>query len=254
VLNLTPTRAGDRYRLDVPPGWRQDRGLYGGLVVASLVRAIEDRIGDPARRVRSVTSEIPGAVEIGPAEVIVDILRAGKAVTTARAALVQKGETRAHAVVIAGAKRKADLAWQDLVAPAAPAFESVAPIPANTPFPEFAQHFDYRIVEGIPGAGTASARTVGWVNAREPNPVRDAGYVAAMIDVWYPALFARIRSLQPMATIAFTLECVSDPPAGPLLYRATVPVCGDGYFLETRELWTPAGELLAINHQTFAII
>jgi len=28
----------------------------------------------------------------------------------------------------------------------------------------------------------------------------------------------------------------------------------NGYFVETRELWTETGELVAINHQTFAVI
>ena len=55
-----------------------------------------------------------------------------------------------------------------------------------------------------------------------------------------------------------TLDIVGDAAAGdpdaPLLYRGTVPVCGDGYFLETRELWSADGRLLALNHQTFAII
>jgi acyl-CoA thioesterase len=46
---------------------------------------------------------------------------------------------------------------------------------------------------------------------------------------------------------------VGDPDA-PLLYRATAPVCADGYYLETRELWGADGRLVAINHQTIAII
>jgi hypothetical protein len=61
-----------------------------------------------------------------------------------------------------------------------------------------------------------------------------------------------------MATIAFTLELVSsldgEDPAAPLLYRGTVPLAAEGYFQETRELWTASGRLLARNHQTFAII
>ena len=40
----------------------------------------------------------------------------------------------------------------------------------------------------------------------------------------------------------------------PLAYRGVVPVCGDGYFVETRELWGADGRLVARNHQTFAII
>ena len=252
MLTLAPVREGDRYRLDVPSGWRQGRGLYGGLVVGSLARAIEDGVGDPARRVRSLTSEIPGAVEPGPAEISVEILRAGNSVTTARAALVQGGETRAHAVAICAGGRGADAAWNEMVAPTAPDWRTIAPLPYRPPFPEFAQHFDYRIVEGVPGVGGA-ARTVGWVNAREPVAIRDAGFVAAMIDVWYPAVLPRI-AMRPMATIAFTIDFLGEPGDGPWLYRGTAPVCGDGYFLETRELWTASGQLVALNHQTFAII
>ena len=43
-------------------------------------------------------------------------------------------------------------------------------------------------------------------------------------------------------------------PMAPLLYRATAPVCADGYCLETRELWGEDGRLVATNQQTFAII
>jgi len=222
------------------------------MVVALLVRAIEERIADPARVVRSVTAEIPGAVQPGAAEIDVDILRAGSAMTTARGALVQGGETRGHAVVIAGARRKADLAWQELVPPVVPAFDSLSPMRWTHEFPEFAQHFDMRVVDGIPGAGGA-AHTLGWVRMLPPS-ARDAAYVAMMIDAWWPAVMVRMPQFRPMATIAFTLQTVAEPGDGPLIYRAKVPVVSDGYFIEQRELWTASGELVALNHQTFAII
>jgi Thioesterase-like superfamily len=64
--------------------------------------------------------------------------------------------------------------------------------------------------------------------------------------------------MRPMATIAFTLEVVGEldglDPDAPLIYRAAAPVCGGGFFVETRELWGEDGRLVAINHQTFAII
>jgi acyl-CoA thioesterase len=237
--------------IDVPAGWRQGRGAYGGKVVSTLVRAIEARIADPARAIRSVTAEIPGAVQSGPAQIEIDILRAGNATTTARAALVQGGETRAHAVVIAGASRKAKLAWQEIAAPVMPAYDSLLPVQWTSASPEFAQHFDVRVVDGIPGAGGA-ARTLGWVRMLEPSG-RDAGYVAEMIDAWWPAVLVRM-GFQPMATIAFTLQIVGEVAEGPMIYRASVPVVSDGYFVEQRELWTADGQLVALNHQTFAII
>jgi acyl-CoA thioesterase len=253
-----PTRTSDGYRLDVPPGWRQGRGAYGGFTIASLIHAIEDRVGDPARTVRTVTAELPSPVETGAADLTVDVLRVGNSVTTARAALTQGGETKAHVVAVLAAPRTAiDLAWQDLAPPQAPPWTELAPMPTAGAFPEFALHFEYRIVEGVPMSGAAS-HTIGWLRPRVPVAMRDAAYLAALADVWFPAALVRMRQIRPMATIAYTLEIVSSAdgldPEAPLLYRATVPVLADGYFVETRELWGVDGRLLARNHQTFVVI
>jgi hypothetical protein len=127
------------------------------------------------------------------------------------------------------------------------------------PWPEFARHFEYRVVEGGPFSGGA-ARTAGWIRPRVPVAPgqRDAGYVAALADAWYPAAMVRATAPRPMATSAFTLELVGDlgglDPEAPLLFRGTAPVCAGGYFLETRELWGEDGRLVAVNHQTFAVI
>jgi len=258
----TPQRDGDQFRLDVPAGWRQGRGAYGGYTIAALIRAIEQTVGDHAREVRSVTAELPAPVEVGTAEVRVEILRTGNKLSAARAWLVQHGETRAHAVAILAATRPGagPLGWRDLAPPHAPAWKQVPPfdMATNVPWPEFAHHFEYRLVEGLPIANGAPARTVGWVRPKLPCTVRDAGYIASLIDVWWPAAFTKFPPSRPCATIAFTLDLVQNldglDPDAPLLYRGTVPVCADGYFLETRELWGEDGRLVAINHQTFAVI
>lgn len=262
-----PRPAGDHYQLEVVDGWRMGRGAFGGLVVAALVQAIEQRVADPARRVRSVTAELPGPVEAGTVDIAVDILRRGNNVSTVRAALSQHGEIRSHAVAVLAAARAAGganqpIAWNDLTPPIAPAWTEIAPLAMSRsdgrpgPWPEFAQHFEYRPVEGMPGSG-GPPRAIGWVRARNPGPPRGAGLIAALIDAWWPVTFARLGP-RPMATIAFTLDIAGgldglDPDA-PLLYRAAAPVCTDGYALETRELWGADGRLVAINHQTFVII
>src|SRR5690349_15827460 len=148
----TPRRAGDHYQLDVEPGWRMGRGAFGGLVVAALTRAIEDATGDPSRKVRSVTAELPGPVEHGTVDIAVDTLRRGNNVSTLRAALSQHGEIRSHAVAIAATARSGSDAasWNDLLRPDAPAWADVSPLPLHAigPWPEFAQHFEYRLVDG----------------------------------------------------------------------------------------------------------
>ena len=248
----TTARAGD---FDVPAGWRQGRGAYGGLVCAAMIRAIENRLADPARAVRSVTAEIPAPVEPGTARIEVSILRAGKSVTTARAELVQGGEIRAHAVVVAGAARRDAPAWNDVVPPVGD-WRQVPVVSSGLLSPEFAAHFEYRLVEGAPLARGAP-RTIGWIRARAPGTRRDAAYIAALIDAWYPGALARLPALRPMATIAFTLDVFTlDGLADdtPLLYRGEAPVASDGYFVETRELWRADGALVARNHQTFVVI
>jgi acyl-CoA thioesterase len=257
----TPRRHDDAFHLDVPTGWKQGRGAFGGYTIAALIRAIEQRVGDPARKVRTVTAELPSPVEPGAAQITVDLMRTGKSLSAARAALVQHGEVRGHAVAILAASRPGHgpLAWRDLAPPEAPPWKSIAPLEMqHGVWPEFAQHFEYRVVSGLPIADGSPARTVGWIRPREHCNVCDTGYVASVMDAWWPAAFTKFPPTRPCATIAFTLEMVTDvdglAPDAPLLYRGTVPVCADGYFLETRELWGEDGRLVAINHQTFAVI
>lgn len=240
-------------------GWQQGRGAYGGLTIAAAIRAIEQRVADPRRQVRSVTAELPGPTLVGEARFAVDILRSGSSVTVARAALSQAGEVTTHAVAVLAASRPVPEppTWRELVRPEAPAWQSIEPMPAGTPGPAFAQHFEYRIVAGMPFSG-GPAQAIGWLRPRRPGDARDAAFIAAMIDAWWPATLARATTPRPLATIAFTLEIVDDLAGldrdAPLLYRGTVPVARDGYFVETRELWTDDGRLLALNHQTFVVI
>ncbi|HEX5064028.1 MAG TPA: thioesterase family protein [Kofleriaceae bacterium] len=251
----TPTGDGT---LLVREGWRQGRGAYGGLTIAAAIRAIEQRVADPRRKVRTVTAEIPGPTLPGEAAFSVDVLRSGNSVTVARAALSQAGEVTTHAVAVLAASRPVPdpPTWRDVARPASPPWQDIDPIPRGGPFPEFAQHFEYRIVSGAAGSG-GTAQTIGWVRPREPGASRDAAYIAALIDAWWPAMLVRTGAMRPLGTIAYTLELVDDlveTSDAPLLYRGTVPIAGDGYFLETRELWTDDGRLLALNHQTFVVI
>ena len=61
VLDVSLVAEG-RYALDVPDGWAQGRGAFGGLVLGAMLRAVTRAEPDPARRVRSVTGEIPAPV------------------------------------------------------------------------------------------------------------------------------------------------------------------------------------------------
>lgn len=260
VRATTPERTGEAtFRFVVEDGWQQGRGAFGGLVVASLVRAIEAAEGASDRRVRSVTAELPGPLLVGEAEIRVERLRAGTGVSTWAARTVQGGETVAHAVAVLGKARAHALSFVDVAPPAMIDFASLAPAPRiGPPAPAFAAHFEYRPTGPAPFSGSREARVEGWVRPREPGPARDAAYVAACVDAYWPAIFPRLDAPRPMATIAFTLEvlggCDGLDPEAPLYHRGVALAATEGYVSERRELFGHDGGLVAQNHQTFVVI
>ncbi len=256
----TPRRAADgTFAIDVPDGWQQGRGAYGGLVLASLVRALEAAVGDRQRPLRSLTAEIPGATLPGPASIRVEILRAGSGVTTAAARLEQGGELRAHAVGVLGRDRATDARAPDPGSPPAlPPWPDVPVFPTDDAVPTFAKHVELRLEGPSPFARGARPELEGFIRFREPGAGRDAAHLAALVDGFWPAAFALWSAPRPVGTVAFALTVTGDParldPTRPAAYRARTLAAHGGYMAELRELWTENGELLAINQQTIAII
>ncbi|HET9990839.1 MAG TPA: acyl-CoA thioesterase domain-containing protein, partial [Kofleriaceae bacterium] len=89
--------------LAVPDTWQQGRGAFGGFVTGAMVRALE--ASAPGRPLRSLTAELCGPLVAGEAEVGIEVLRAGNAVTTSAIRLVQGGEVQAHGVGVLGKER-----------------------------------------------------------------------------------------------------------------------------------------------------
>jgi hypothetical protein len=67
---------------DVPAGWLQGRGAWGGLVIAASVNAVEVTQQQSAdRRMRSVTAHMFRPLPAGTARIDVTPLRVGSAMT-----------------------------------------------------------------------------------------------------------------------------------------------------------------------------
>ena len=242
---------------NLPDTWQQGRGLFGGLVVSVLIRALEQ--GAPGRPLRSLTSELCGPVQPGEATLIVETLREGTGVTTAAARLVQNGEVQAHAVGVLGKARVADRDLTLITAPKPKPWREVDVLPIGPPLgPTFAQHFELRPTGPLPFSGGTVAEAAGWTRPKHPGDKRDAAYLAACIDTYWPTLFALETGPRPMATIAFTFQPFVRfdglEADAPLFYRAKLLASEAGYAVEQRELWGEDGRLLALNQQTFVLI
>ena len=118
--------------------------------------------------------------------------------------------------------------------------------------PVFTQHCEFRPICGLPFSGQsgesrcrAGCAFVRWVLAGE-----EADLIAA-VDTYWPVMLAREHQPRPMATIAFTAQIPAHPAElaldSPLYYRGLTLAAHDGYFVEQRELWTEAGQLVVLE-------
>ncbi len=255
VLTALTSLGDGRFAADLPDGWQQGRGLFGGIVTAVLVRALE--ASAPDRALRSLTSELCGPTQPGPAELRVEVLRVGSAVSTLAVRLIQGGEVQAHGVGVLGRARARDLDGTRVSGPALSDWRSMDRLPMQAPLaPTFTQYFDFRSTR-FPFSGGESV-TEGWIRPSNPGGLRDAAFLAACIDAWWPALFQIETRPRPMATIAFTFQPQGDfdglDPEAPLFHCGTLVANRDGYAVEFRELWGHDGRLMATNQQTIAVI
>jgi hypothetical protein len=180
-------------------------------------------------------------------------------VSTVTARLVQEGEVLAHGVGVLGRARTTERDGVWATPPSLGDWRTLPALPIASPGgPVFAQHWIFRTDEHLPFAGAAVPEAAGWIAPRSPGVRRDAAFLAACIDAWWPAIFAQETAPRPMATIAFTFQPVGSfdglDPEAPLRYRSRVEATHDGYAVELRELWGADGRLLALNQQTICVI
>jgi Thioesterase-like superfamily len=251
-------RGEGRYEANVPDGWQQGRGAFGGLVMALLCRAARAEEADAARRLRVVNAEIVGPVGVGAAEVVASVVRRSSAVTTMEARLHQGGEIAARATFVYGRDRAPDGDGRWLEPPRVEAWDALPALPSGPPAPVFTQHFQLRSRGPFPFTASTETEARGWVRPRELPAGWQDHDVLALCDAWWPIALCRFGEIRPMATVGFALELLVDPatlpPGGAFVYRATMPAGQGGYVLDLRELWTADGTLVALNQQTFCLI
>lgn len=244
-------------RAHIPDGWQQGRGAFGGLLVALMVRAAEAVLADEARPLRSLSAELCAPAQPGLTDIHVDRLRLGSGLAALAVRMLQGGELVAHASAVFARDRDRDVSWTELAPPQVPPFDPAAAV-TFPGAPIFTRHLEMVPVDAPIFAGEASARASGWLRLRRPPARRDAAILALLCDVWWPTLFSRLAAPRPIATITFTFQPLGDlaalPPDGAVLHRAVGLAARAGYALEQRELWSPSGDLLALNQQTFAVI
>jgi len=223
--------------------WWVVRGPNGGYVAAVLLRALEQRLGDPERPVRSLTVHYTAAPAEGPVRILTTVERAGHSLTTLSARMTQGDRLLALAL---GAFSKP---WRNVEFHHA-SMPETAPPEATAPG------------RGPPFSGAAEALAGGWIRLAEPR-VADAAVVAALADAWTPSVFSWATpgvEIAAVPTIDLTVH-----------FRTSLPVRGaraedyylavfrarearEGFFEEDGEIWSRDGMLIAQSRQLAILI
>jgi len=290
------TQVGDgRFRAQVDPGWSTPIAANGGYLAAILVRAIEAHgltrdaeslrgpasaghvagSGTPGRQLRSLTCHYLRPVSGGPLDVTVELVRAGRRISTVKLTASQNGK---DAILALAALAVLDLPAAGQWEPEPPQIGAPPPRDAPLVSPD-----DYRTrggegwlartptmppmfervrvaprIGGVPFSNRPlppgeAPETGGWIALPEARPI-DAAFVALCADVWWPPAFQPLGRPAIAPTIDLTIHVRADiPPQGlpdqPVLgtYRSTA--AHGGLMEEDAALFLPDGTLLAHARQ-----
>lgn len=255
LADVRPHEGGARVQVDAT--WLQGRTLFGGLIGALLLRAMEGSLGGP-RPVRSLQVTFVGPVTSGEIELQVSILRAGSRVTHVQARLEQAGEIGAVAVGVFGAPRPGELFVEGLAAPAVPRPDGLARLPVGPPAPRFVEHFDMRWTTGGAPFSGAPGRTIGgWCRPAHAPGIVDAPMIVALVDVWPASVLPNLRQIAPASSVTWALDFAPGLGAADSRawwqYEAHTEAAAEGYALSHAHLWDERGRLAAASRQMVAI-
>jgi Acyl-CoA thioesterase C-terminal domain/Acyl-CoA thioesterase N-terminal domain len=241
-----------RFVARVDPAWDGPGAPLGGVVMATILRAMTAELAAADLAPRSVTAHFPRPLVHDLVEIQVETLRRGRRLATVQAHAVQQGDLRCAVLAAFGRPFPAVATWE-AEPPAAPPPAEAAEVDLSTgPAPPHGQHLRFRPVFGPPPLlGGDQALAGGWLELRQSRPV-DPLALCLFADAWWPAAWGRLRELVITPTVELTVhfrQGLGELPSGPVLARFTSRLSREGYWDEDGELWSADRHLLAQSRQ-----
>ena len=249
----------DTFEGAIAPGWQVVRGPHGGYLTAIVLRALTERVSDPARAIRSFTTHFLAVPEEGPVTIHTRLERTGSSMSFLSARLEQGGDVMATSLA-AFSEPWHGLEFDDTTMPEVPSPADSIEVPLEGPgIPPFLKNIDMRFCLGPPPlfVGADEALIGGWYRLREPQRV-DAFVAATLLDAWAPAVFSRASEQVVCPTIDLTMHFRSSLPLADAsaddyhLGRFHSTLSRDGLFEEDGVLWAPDGRVIAQSRQLAA--
>lgn len=263
--------AAGHYGAVLDESWWIVAGPNGGYVASVVLRAMVAEIGDPARKVRSMTIQYLRPPASGDVVVEVTVERAGRTMSNVTARMVQGDRLVALAMAAFGVDREDTIVFDETDGLDGILDGSPVPPPEEVPVSEvdpdrdvpLRGHYDLRWVVGdLPfsvgdqrSADSLRARSGGWLRPVEAVPI-DEVVLAAMSDAWMPPIFSRLSEQLAVPTVDLTIH-FRDLPADPLGFCFVIfdsPIASHGYTVEHGRILSPEGRLLVESRQLAVLV
>jgi acyl-CoA thioesterase len=247
----------DRFAAECRVGWRVIGGSApnGGYLTAIAARAMAERAERPDPV--TVTAHFLEPPELGPLEVVTELVRAGGRHRTVAARLVQDGRECVRLLGTFGDLERADGPTRVLREPppwpAAEQLPDAASELGDLPVPEILHRLEHRLLPAVTGwtRGEPSGQGVngGWCRWPDGGDM-DVFGLLFVADAYAPAVFdLGVAEVAWAPTIELTVHVRARPAPGWLATRFATHALTDGYFEEDGELWDAGGRLVALSRQ-----
>jgi acyl-CoA thioesterase len=266
---------GSVYRAEFSDQWVGPAGPQGGVVAATVLRAMTAALGAGAPRLRTSTTVFASTVPEGPADIDVEVLRAGRSVTQVQGSVRGAGSESVGHRTLAVFGRERDgfdgtpFDFTELAFPDVPPPEGCRALPEVRPEPSI---FDFAFWRNLevgdvrfhyswePGWEGGTALGVRWIRYRDV-PTTETGDVDVLaylplVDVIPGAVGQRIgpsalggrRFYAP--TLDLTVHFLDTTAEAWMLQVMRMRRATHGYGSGEMELWSRDGRLLAHASQT----
>ncbi len=246
--------SGGGYEVEVPEGWTTGRTVYGGMTAVLCAHAASLRFPQlpPLRSAQfSFIGPASGTLSMSP-----EMLREGSSSAVVGVDYRANGRLAARAVFTYGATRESQVHHDIVSAPVAkPVEECTLFMGGDGPSPGFGQFFEHRNAGGASlRGGSSTPEFLVWLRLLDPEGIDPVVALLALADAVPPAAIAVFPSPGPISTMSWHVDFrqplkVSDW----VLVRVTSEHAAAGYSQQSMDIWTDAGERLAMGRQTVAI-
>jgi len=239
-----------RYTADIAPGWDIAGNANGGYLMAIAVRAMADAVGRPPL---SVTAHYLAPGRPGPAEVLVDVHRAGRRMATVGATVRAADGELLRLLGTFAEMREEGPAVVDARPPDLPPLGECVRVTPPAELSGFGERVEMRVHPDDAGFRLGAPRGVaevrGWFEFTDGQPVDTFGLLVAA-DAFPPVIFNRSEfPISWAPTLELTVHLRGVPTPGPLRCRFSSRFMQAGMFEEDGEVWDAHGTLVAQSRQ-----